>query len=234
MEDNSIYQFSLLNALMDGICEVGIPTSKLLQKGNQGLGTFVRMDGELVMLDGTVYQLKGDGSIRAADPHDEIPFAMSTLFRPTISIERAIPNKESIDEIFDEFFPHTANQFVSYRFEGAFKSMKVRTVRGQEYKGQPLSELGAKQSVFDYEDVEGTVVGFRSPESWQGFSVAGEHLHFISHDRKKGGHILELCSEGVKIGMALNSNVHVELPTDRDFNDAKLAMNDAEIRKVEG
>jgi acetolactate decarboxylase len=234
LEENHIYQYSLLNALMDGISETGIPVSKLLSKGNQGIGTFVMMDGELVMLDGVVYQLRGDGAVREADPSDQIPFAMSTQFKPSITIERALPAKESIDEALDELVPHTANEFVSYRVEATFKNVKVRTVRGQEYKGQPLSELGKKQSVFTYEDVEGTVVGFRSPQSWQGFSVAGEHLHFISTDKKKGGHVLELSAERAKIGVALSNNVHVELPTSQDFNDAKLTVNDAGIREVEG
>ena len=47
MEPNHIYQFSLLNALMDGVSETGITVSKLRSKGNQGLGTFARMNGEL-------------------------------------------------------------------------------------------------------------------------------------------------------------------------------------------
>ncbi|KYG40147.1 hypothetical protein M433DRAFT_9195 [Acidomyces richmondensis BFW] len=58
MEDNHIYQYSLLNALMDGVCETGIPVSKFTRMGNQGLGTFARMNGELVFLDGKVYQLQ--------------------------------------------------------------------------------------------------------------------------------------------------------------------------------
>ena len=234
MEDNHIYQYSLLNALMDGVSESGITFSKLLTKGNQGIGTFVRMDGELVMLDGVVYQLRGDGVVTEARPEDQIPFAMSTQFKPNITIQKQLPTKETIDEVIDQVMAHTANDFISYRVEAILKHVKVRTVRGQEYKGQPLSELGDKQSVFTYDDVEGIVVGFRSPQSWQGFSVAGEHLHFISKDRKKGGHVLELTAENAKMGIALCSNVHVELPTSQDFNEAKLLMDDAGIRKVEG
>ena len=219
---------------MDDISETGIPVSKFLLKSNQGIGTFVRMDGELVMLDGVVYQLRGDGVVREAGLEDQVPFAMSTQFKPTITIERPLSTKEMIDEALDSLVPHTANEFVSYRVEATFRYVKVRTVRGQEYKGQPLSELGKKQSVFTYEDIEGIIVGFRSPQSWQGFSVAGEHLHFISKDRKKGGHVLELCTLDAKIGIALCSNVHIELPTSEDFNDAKLTVDDAGIRKVEG
>ena len=234
MEDNHLYQYSLLNALMDGVCETGVPVSKFLQKGNQGLGTFVRMDGELLSLDGRVYQLQAEGKVREAGPDDQIPFGICTNFVPQSSKEVLLEDKTAIDRELDNFDKHTANLFMTYRINGRFKSLKCRTVRGQEYKGQPLSELGKKQYVNTYEDIEGTIVGFRSPKSWQGFSVSGEHLHFIDKDHKVGGHVLEIEAENVSMSMAVASNIHVELPTSDDFNAAKLTMDDEGIKGVEG
>ena len=66
MDINHIYQYSLVNALMAGVSDSGITVSQLLEKGNQGLGTFVRMDGELLLLDGKIYQLQAEGKIREA------------------------------------------------------------------------------------------------------------------------------------------------------------------------
>lgn len=234
-EDNNVYQFSILNALMDGICEHGIPVSKILTKGNQGLGTFVYMDGELVMLDGKVYQLQPGGKARVVDHDEQIPFAMTTQYVPQKVLEHVdFANKESFNQIMTDALPNTENQFISYRIEGFFPWMRVRTVRGQEYKGQRLAELAAKQSVDEYEDIEGTIVGFRSPKSWQGFSVAGQHLHFLSKDRSKGGHVLEITAKQVKLGLAVCSNVHVELPTSDEYNKATLKLDDASIRQAEG
>jgi alpha-acetolactate decarboxylase len=102
------------------------------------------------------------------------------------------------------------------------------------YKGQPLSELGEKQSVETYNDVEGTIIGFRTPKNWQGFGVAGEHLHFINKDRSAGGHVLEVRAKKVEMQMAVGSNVHVELPTSDDFNAATLVTDDDGVKKVEG
>ncbi|KAK5131851.1 hypothetical protein LTR08_000518 [Meristemomyces frigidus] len=234
MEDNHIYQYSLLNALMDGVCETGIPVSKLASKGNQGLGTFARMNGELLFLDGTVYQLQAEGNVRVADETDQIPFAVSTNFVPQQSKGVKLVTKDDIDGALDAFNDHSKNLFMSYRINGHFESVKCRTVRGQEYKGQPLSELGKKQSVENYEDVEGTIIGFRTPKNWQGFGVAGEHLHFIKADRTAGGHVLEVRAEKVEMQMAVASNVHVELPTSDDFNAAKLVTDDDGVKEVEG
>lgn len=167
MEANHIYQYSLLNALMDGVCETGITASKFAQNGNQGVGTFARMDGELLFLDGKVYQLRGGGGVREADPDDQIPFAVSTQFQPQLTRKTSLEDRSTIDKTLIEFNDHAANLFMTYRIEGRFEKLKCRTVQGQEYKGQPLSELGEKQSVDEYENIDGTIVGFRTPKNWQ-------------------------------------------------------------------
>lgn len=234
MEENHLYQYSLLNALMEGVCETGITVSKFLSKGNQGIGTFVRMDGELVSLDGTVYQLQSEGRVKEASHEDQIPFGVTTNFVPQSTKTVSLPDKNAIDKELDSFNSHSKNLFMTYRITGTFKRVKARTVKGQEYKGQPLSELGDKQFVNTYSDIEGTIVGFRSPKSWQGFSVAGEHLHFLAKDKSAGGHVLELEAENVEMGMATASNIHVELPTSDDFNSADLIVDDEGIQGVEG
>jgi len=235
MATNEIYQYSLVNALMSGVSDSGITVRQLLEKGNQGLGTFVRMDGELLLLDGTVYQLQAEGKIRIADQDDQIPYAAATHFRSQKTVTVVLSSKDAIDKVLEEYNDHASNLFMSYRIEGRFSRLKCRTVKGQEYDGQPLSELGKNQFVAEYEDVEGTIVGFRSPKAWQGFSVAGEHMHFIDSDRKFGGHLLELeTTEEVAFGIATVNNVHIELPTSEKFNKAEMATDDVGLKSVEG
>ena len=234
MEPNHIYQYSLVNALMAGVYESGITTAQLISKGNQGLGTFVKMDGELLLLDDNVYQLQAEGKIRVADANDRIPYAVATHFVPDKTMTVKLSTKDALDQVLEEFNEDGDNLFMSYRVEGTFQRLKCRTVKGQEYEGQPLSELGKKQFVEEYKDVEGTMVGFRSPAAWQGFFVAGEHMHFVSKDKTFGGHVLELEAEQVEIGVATVNNVHIELPKTKTFNRAKLETDDAGLKSVEG
>ncbi|OAP59486.1 alpha-acetolactate decarboxylase [Fonsecaea erecta] len=234
MAVNEIYQYSLVNALMSGVSDSGITVSQLLQKGNQGLGTFVRMDGELLLLDGAVYQLQAEGRVRVADAHDQIPYAAATHFRSQQTVAVALETKDAVDAVLERFNDHASNLFMAYRVEGLFRRLKCRTVKGQEYDGQPLSELGKNQFVAEYRDVEGTIVGFRSPAAWQGFFVAGEHMHFIDKDRKIGGHVLELQADKVNMGIATVNNVHIELPTSDKFNAAVMSTDDMGLKSVEG
>ncbi|TVY54786.1 Alpha-acetolactate decarboxylase [Lachnellula cervina] len=235
LESNHIYQYSLLNALMAGVSSSGIPVSTLLTKGNQGLGTFVLMNGELLLLDGTCYQLLAEGKIRIASPDDEVPYCAVTQFVPEHTFPHiTLSQKSSIDSVLSDWNAHSKNLFISYRITGSFASIKCRTVKGQEYEGQPLSELGKSQFVAEYEDVRGTVIGFRSPEAWQGFSVAGEHMHFIDEKRRIGGHVLELRDGVVEMQVAVVGNVHVELPRSERFNEVNLKTDDEGLKKVEG
>ncbi|MCJ1328861.1 hypothetical protein MMC10_005538 [Thelotrema lepadinum] len=232
---NHIYQYSLLSALMAGASSSGIPASTL-SPYTQGLGTFALMDGELILLDGTVYQLQASGTVRTAAADDQIPFAMATSLQPSAKFTATLPTKAAFHARLGETFPGGNNLFVAYRLEAphGWKRLKVRTVAGQKYPGQPLFELGDSQKVFEYSDVRGTVVGFRSPEAWQGISVAGEHLHFISEDRGFGGHVLEMEGDGVEVAAAEVADLHVQLPRSREFNEASLGVDDGGIRKVEG
>lgn len=132
MEENHIYQFSLLNALMDGVCETGISVSKLSSNGTQGLGTFARMNGELLFIDGVVYQLLPGGKTRKADENDQIPFAVSTNFVPQKTSQVELRNKDDVDRALNAFNNHAANLFMTYRINGQFENVKCRTVRGQE------------------------------------------------------------------------------------------------------
>lgn len=232
---NEIYQYSLINALMAGVADSGIRVSEFLSKGNIGIGTFESINGELVLLEGKVYQLEGDGSIRIAGPEEQLPYAVATNFTPQNSIKVKLNNKDDVDKVLEDFDNHAANLFMTYRIDGKFQKLKARTVRGQEYEDQPLAELGPKQAVQDYEDIEGTIVGFRAPASWQGVTVAGEHMHFIDQERKVGGHVLEMVSGGeVQFQMAVVSHLHVELPTSKKFNAANMTTDDAGVKGIEG
>lgn len=57
MNANELYQYSTGDALMAGIAAHGLPISDLLSHGNHGLGTFKYLVGEMIVLDGIVYQM---------------------------------------------------------------------------------------------------------------------------------------------------------------------------------
>lgn len=86
------------------------------------------------------------------------------------------------------------NCVYAVRVTGRLPSLRVRAVCKQP-DGTPLVEAAARQLVFDLSGEEGDLVGFWCPSfSGPGIQVPGFHLHYISADRRRGGHVLALSA----------------------------------------
>ncbi|OIW23787.1 alpha-acetolactate decarboxylase [Coniochaeta ligniaria NRRL 30616] len=248
MSVNELFQYSVVSALMDGVASKGLPISTLLANGNHGLGTFRHMVGEMIILDGKVYQMNSDGSVATVSPSSSTspdddravtPFAMVTRFSPTVTTRAAFQSKQHLFDSVSSLLPGTRNNYISIRLDGTFKNVKARTVGGQAHPREGLAELGKHQTTREFagdEGIRGTVIGFRSPAFMQGISVAGDHLHFISEDRKTGGHLLSFETVGeVEVKVAGIWKVVLELPRDdEEFDQAKLEADREGIEKAEG
>ncbi|KAK2060761.1 alpha-acetolactate decarboxylase [Colletotrichum caudatum] len=241
MAVNEVFQYSLVSALMDGVASEGLPISDLVAHGDHGLGTFRYMAGEMILLDGQLYHMKSDSTVTPVDTSpasDAVaPFAMVTRLCPTATFRAAFDDKKGLFARLSDSFPGSRNYFLAIRIDGVFKAVTVRTAAGQTRPGEGLAEVGRNQVNHTFEDpVRGSVVGFRSPDYTMGISVAGDHFHFITEDRTRGGHILSFATDGdVDISAAQISKWHVELPTnDPDFAKAKLEGDNEGIAAVEG
>ena len=237
MPSNQIYQYSVISALMTGLSSASTSTtvSKLLSYGNLGLGTFELMDGEMVILDGQAYQLKSDGSVGAVAGNAKIPFGSITQFAPQFTRMLSLKDKDHLMRSIGEMLPNARNHFVAIRVDGHFDMVKCRTIPPQAYEGEHLTEVGKRQTVKEYHNVEGTIVGFRSPQWADGVSVVGIHVHFLNAERSFGGHVLALkANSDVKLGVSACTSLQIDLPHSEEFG-ARVLEDDAEgLKKVEG
>ena len=80
---HEVYQTSTMGALLDGVYHEDVTIQELLRHGNFGLGTFNRLDGEMLVLDGLCYQLRDDGSATIAGLGQLTLFAAVTGFTQT-------------------------------------------------------------------------------------------------------------------------------------------------------
>ncbi|KAK3319707.1 alpha-acetolactate decarboxylase [Cercophora scortea] len=240
MAKNELFQYSIMSALMDGVASHGIPIASMLTHGDHGLGTFKHMVGEMIVLDGVVYQMKSDGTVVPLDAASLAttitPFASVTRFQPTHTARATITGKEGLSNLLTRLMPTAKNHFLAIRIDGVFSTIHVRTAGGQLEPREKLPAVGNRQTTHTFENARGTIIGFRTPQYMMGINVAGDHLHFISDDRERGGHILAFESEGeVDVGVALLSNFHLELPTeDEEFNEAALVLDAKGIHAIEG
>jgi acetolactate decarboxylase len=230
-----LYQTSLMSALMAGLYEGEAAYGEIRKHGDFGLGTFNDLDGEMVGLDGTFYQLRSDGSARPVTADQKTPFAVVTFFHPEQELDVAQQMTKSdllamIEKATD------ANLFSAVRVDGIFDEVRTRTVQRQARPFPTLTEATKHQAEKVFTNVPGTLAGFRTPPYAQGIGVAGFHLHFLGQDKKAGGHALDYQLRAGKVQICTVHDLRVELPTSTEFlktNFEDQALNE-KIQAAEG
>jgi acetolactate decarboxylase len=233
LDHHSIFQVSTSGALVQGVFQGCTRVSDLKKHGDFGLGTFDNLDGEMVMLDGRCFQASAEGTICEAGDEWTTPFATITRFEADQSQKLlALNSVGDLENLLDSTRP-SQNIFVGIRLEGFFEKIDLRASCKAHF-GEDLVAATTHQSEFSFEDIEGTLVGFWSPEYAKSLSVPGYHLHFISKDLKKGGHLMNLESSGLLAKLHFETDLHIAIPETEEFlhadlnNDPSEALNIAE------
>jgi acetolactate decarboxylase len=224
---HTVFQVSTSGALVAGVYDRQVSVQAILEHGNFGLGTFADLDGEMVILDGRVYQVQGSGRVSEAAADAGAPFAVVTAFEPEIdSSIGPVSSFRHLEEHCDRF-RRSGNIFYAFRLDGHFQRVRTRAVSPPE-PGTRLVDATKVQSEFTFADIDGTLVGLWSPGFSSAFSVAGYHFHFLSADRRHGGHLLDVEAEALQIRIESLTRFHLALPESEAFLKADLSKNTAE------
>lgn len=223
-EPHVLFQASTIGALLDGAFEGDLSFAELAEHGDLGLGTLNHLDGEMVAIDGEFFRADVDGRLNRIAPDERTPFAVVTRFEATVD-ERLSGAERSHEELLarvDALVPAGASS-CAVRLDGRFPLVRARSVPRQSPPYRALTEVVADQHVFELADVEGTMLGFRFPAYAEGIEVGGYHLHFISSDRRRGGHVLDSRSAALRVRIDPSNDLHVELPPQVDLGNPDLA-----------
>ena len=191
-EPHVLFQASTIGALLDGAFDGDLSFAELAEHGDLGLGTLNGLDGEMIALDGELLpRRRRRARSTRSPPEARTPFAVVTRFEPTVEarIDGPLSHEELLARL-DELVPAGASS-CAIRLDGRFELVRARSVPAPGPPYRPLTEVVADQHVFELADVDGTMLGFRFPTYVEGIEVAGYHLHFISEDRSRGGHVLD-------------------------------------------
>jgi acetolactate decarboxylase len=214
--DPVLIQVSVIDALLQGIYDGTYPINELPNLGDVGIGTFDALDGEMIMLNDTVFQVVSTGEVKIPESDMLTPFAAVSGWQTDTSFTIKKGTFESLKSNFDSYFP-TRNIFYAVKINGLFSHVKTRSVPRQEKPYRPLAEVTAKQPEFEFNNIRGTIVGFYCPPYATGINVTGLHLHFLSSDRKGGGHLLECQLEEGTLELCYLFDFKLILPEGGDF-----------------
>lgn len=232
-----IYQVSLLQGLTYGDYHGSVTIGEVKQHGDAGIGTFDRLNGELIMLDGQVYRAAGDGSVSPVFDEETTPFCVVTFLDGDVTQNlRDIPDYEGLHRELDRMVAARGiNRFYMIRIDGKFREVNVRSVYAQQEPYRPLVKvLEHDQTFFDYENIDGTVVGLYCPPYMSSLNAAGWHMHFISGDKTKGGHVLGLQIADAALTWDDIDAFQLRLPQNKMFAGFDLTVDQSrDIEKIE-
>ena len=234
----TVYEHGTLAALMAGNMAGTITLGELLKHGSEGLGTFDGVDGEVVFLDGEVYQADATGTVNhVTDPQITLPFA--TVHFPSETPQLVTVNGATKDTLETELTTkyQLQNIFAYVRLHGSFEHVKIRIAPKQQPPYPSLLEVAKHQPTFERETIEGSLVGYYSPDIFGTVTAAGWHLHFISDDRQFEGHVLEFTVSELTGKLELFDSFEQHLPVnDPTFRQSNVNLDTlkADIHAAEG
>jgi acetolactate decarboxylase len=208
---DELFQVGTLAALSAGAYDGSVPLDDLVDHGDFGLGTFDRLDGEMVVLDGVVYQVPANGTPHEVDGGVTTPFAAVTTWDSDSRHEFPDPMncadlQTAVDQRLDAGTPYAV------KVSGEFSTLLTRSVERQTSPYQPLADALEGQVEFPLEQVTATMVGFRLPDYMAESNAAGYHFHALTDDRAAGGHVLECRTANVTVELDAMETWQVELP----------------------
>ena len=221
---HTLFQVSTSGALVQGIYERAVSSSFLLNYGDFGIGTFDNLDGEMVVLDGVIYQVRSDGTVKKIADDTGTPFAVVVKF--AADQDQTIASASSFEELRAscDRYRDSDNLFYAFRIDGHFDHIHTRAMQ-VTLKGLPLAKAAEIQPEFDFRDIRGTLVGIWAPQFASALNVVGYHFHFLSEDRTTGGHLLECSGTNLRVRVEKLNDFHLSLPESEEFLRADLTKD---------
>ena len=239
VQNETINQVALLQSLALGHFEGSITVGELKKLGDTGIGTFDGLNGEMIVLDGVVYRANAECKVNIVDDKETVPFSNVTFFDKDFAVKvNSVSTKSEFEKILNKTVAKEGeNSFYMVKLNANFDEILVRSEYGQEKPYKTLVKaLEKDQREATYKNIDGTIVGLYCPTFMNGLNSPGWHFHFISSDKKFGGHVLELKVNKGEVQLDKTDNFAMNLPDKKDFQtldfnqdlreDIKKAEND--------
>lgn len=233
--DNSLFTVGIGSGLIGGLYDGFYPNKLLKKHGNFGLGAPDKLDGELMIFQGKIYQTQHSGKTFIADDKALTPFAMVNFFHPDIKITpQQSMNKVALFHYLDSVLTNM-NGMYAIHVSGKFSYVKTRAFPPvKEHQHTPLADMLSLQNFFEFKACQGDLIGYRLPSFMDNTNIAGYHFHYLSQQKDAGGHIIDLNTEDIVIEIDILDSYTIQVPATKDFEHFDFKKNrEEDIKNVE-
>ncbi|HET7229845.1 MAG TPA: acetolactate decarboxylase [Longimicrobium sp.] len=237
---STLWQLTPVAPFWNGVYDSAATVGELRRHGDLGVGMFARVNGELVVVDGEFYQADSTGTIIPTTDTQPVLFAVLTRWRggTPLTVDPGLQYcvqcgsgtppagdttfQTTLNRELAEAF-HTRNWLYSLRLTGTFTNLVTRSFAEQTPPYQCWTDVVKGQKIHTDSVATGTMVGFLEPIFVGSISIIGYHLHFISEDRTRGGHVLSFTTGAVRLEAAPLMNIQIPVPGTPAYMSADLS-----------
>lgn len=221
--EDAIFQAVPLQSLTQGLLESPITLGTVLARGDFGLGGLAPLDGEVIVVDGTAWHARLDGSLRKVASDERTAALFVKRFRADRTFELAdVSGLDALARQLDAAIGRP-NRFHAVRIDGRFDRLRLRSVPRQSPPYRSVVDVVTEQNVIDLAAVEGTLVGFRFPAYLAGVNAEGYHFHFVDRARRMGGHVLDVVAPALEARIDSTRALTLVVPDDPAFDAADFS-----------
>lgn len=197
----NLYQLSTLSALLLGDFEPSLSIGELKRHGTLGIGTFEGLGGELIMLDGVVWNGTHSGEAVPAADIEKTPFACVIDWQPTASAVKlpAVGSLDNLRTVLDEAAKGAENRVLAVRLQVFHADVTFRSFAPAPKPWKPMKDMLFSQKITAERNIQAEIIGFRFPGYLESINMPGWHLHVLTapndSGKRFGGHLLNITAD---------------------------------------
>lgn len=232
--DKNLFSAGYAAGFIGGLYDSYYPYKQLKQHGDFGLGAPGKLDGELMVFNGKLYQTQSTGKTTQLADTGKTPYAVVCFFHAEKTYKCNKPlSKSALFSYLDSILTNQ-NGIYAIHIKGNFSMVKTRAFPPVDKPYLPLAAMLDRQHFFDFKNIKGDFIGFKIPALMEGAHISGYHFHFLSDDKTGGGHIIDLLADDITIEVETLTSYTIDLPQTPEFNSFDFKKDrKEEIKSVE-
>lgn len=215
----NLYQLSTLSALLLGDFEPSLSIGELKQHGTLGIGTFEGLGGELIMLDGVVWNGTHTGEAVPAADIEKTPFACVIDWQPAAAAVKlpAVGSLDNLRAVLDEAAKGAENRVLAVRLQVFQADVTFRSFAPAPKPWKPMKDMLFSQKITAERNVRAEIIGFRFPGYLESINMPGWHLHVLTapndSGKRFGGHLLNITADAGEAQWMTAAGLELTFPT---------------------
>lgn len=220
---DTIYQISTSIAISNGCLDGFLTLKEIKRLGNFGIGSITGLEGEIIYLNDEFHHFSDNGLTNRTNEDFMSPRMLITNFKSKNMIEiNQNTTYQKIKKIIESSMP-TQNIMYAIKIIGVFNWVKIKCFPKQikPYPQGPI-ELTCHENALELQNISGVLVGYFMTDLFKKVNSSKYHFHFMSADKKHGGHLVDCQITNCNIEIDSKHNLMLFLPNTSTYYNVDL------------